>query len=67
MRIAKKRGNRVLQYLNRQSATHRRKVVQEHIQGITGFQMFEQDPHRNPGADEDRSTPMDLWIRDNTW
>ena len=62
MRIADERRFGVLEDLDRRSAADRRKIFQEDIERVASLQVFEEDSHWYPRANEYRRASHDLEV-----
>ena len=62
MRIRQQRSLRFFEYRYCQVATDRRKVIKEHLQWITGFEMIEQGLDWNSGSGKNRRAAMNLRV-----
>jgi len=65
MRIRFQRCVRVFKNLDRQRAADRRKVLEKHLERITGFEVFEENPDWHACADEHGCSPEYLRVDDH--
>ena len=62
MRIRQQRSVRFFEHRYRQVAADGRKVIKEHLQRITGFEVIEQGLDWNSGPGKDRRAAMNLRV-----